>query len=93
MGLKRLCDGVTTMEKSSTGDFIGLAIELGLIDPITNFVLAETLNSIERLGRSIWTGNDISLNVAAKQAGNLWTLMCPFMDSSEGEQIRRPHHA
>ncbi len=31
------------------GQFISLAIELGLINPITNFVLTETINSIERL--------------------------------------------
>jgi c-di-GMP phosphodiesterase Gmr len=62
------------------GDFIGLAIELGLIDPITTFVLADTLNSIERLDEAFGPETTISLNVAAKQAGDLH-FMRPFMDS------------
>src|SRR3954467_4814948 len=36
-------------EIQSPGTFIGLAIELGLIDPITRFVLNDALNSIDRL--------------------------------------------
>jgi cyclic di-GMP phosphodiesterase Gmr len=62
------------------GDFIGLAIELGLIDPITNFVLADTLNSIERLDEAFGPDTTISINVAAKQAGDLH-FMRPFMES------------
>ena len=62
------------------GDFIGLAIELGLIDPITNFVLADTLNSIERLDEAFGPETTISLNVAAKQAGDLY-FMRPFMET------------
>jgi diguanylate cyclase (GGDEF)-like protein/PAS domain S-box-containing protein len=53
------------------GDFIQLAIELGLIDPITNFVLAEAVNSIERLDAAFGSGTTISINVASKQAGDL----------------------
>ena len=62
------------------GDFIGLAIELGLIDPITNFVLAEAVNSMERLDDAFGSDTSISLNVAAKQAGDLH-FMRPFMQS------------
>ena len=62
------------------GNFIGLAIELGLIDPITNFVLAEAVNSIERLDDAFGTGTSISINVAARQAGDLH-FMRPFMES------------
>jgi diguanylate cyclase (GGDEF)-like protein/PAS domain S-box-containing protein len=51
--------------------FIGLAIELGLIDTITHFVLAETLRSIERLDREFGPETTISVNVAAKQASDL----------------------
>jgi diguanylate cyclase (GGDEF)-like protein/PAS domain S-box-containing protein len=51
--------------------FIGLAIELGLIDPITQFVLAETVASIERLDAAFGTGTTFSINIAAKQAGDL----------------------
>jgi predicted signal transduction protein with EAL and GGDEF domain len=53
------------------GAFIGLAIELGLIDPITHFVLAETVRSIGRLDDAFGTGTTISINVAAKQANDL----------------------
>ncbi len=56
--------------------FIGLAIELGLIDPITHFVLEEAVASIERLDAAFGAGTTISINVAAKQAGDL-----PFMRS------------
>ncbi len=51
--------------------FIDLAIELGLIDTITHFVLAETLRSIESLDREFGPQTTISVNVAAKQASDL----------------------
>jgi cyclic di-GMP phosphodiesterase Gmr len=51
--------------------FIDLAIELGLIDTITRFVLAETLRSIEILDREFGCETTISVNVAAKQASDL----------------------
>jgi c-di-GMP phosphodiesterase Gmr len=51
--------------------FIGLAIELGLIDTITHFVLAEALRSIETLDREFGAATTISVNVAAKQASDL----------------------
>jgi diguanylate cyclase (GGDEF)-like protein/PAS domain S-box-containing protein len=54
--------------------FIGLAIELGLIDTITRFVLAEALRSIEILDREFGRGTTISINVAAKQASD-WNFM------------------
>ena len=53
------------------GDFIDIAIELGLIDPITNFVLAEAINSIDRLDAAFGPKTTISINVAAKQASNM----------------------
>jgi diguanylate cyclase (GGDEF)-like protein/PAS domain S-box-containing protein len=67
------------------GEFIGLAIELGLIDPITNFVLAETLNSIGRLDDAFGSGTTISINVAAKQAGDLH-FMRQFVESLKASQ-------
>jgi c-di-GMP phosphodiesterase Gmr len=67
------------------GNFIGMAIELGLIDPITNFVLAETVNSMERLDDAFGSGTSISINVAAKQAGDL-NFMRPFMQSLKDSQ-------
>jgi diguanylate cyclase (GGDEF)-like protein/PAS domain S-box-containing protein len=51
--------------------FIDLAIELGLIDTITHFVLAEALRSIESLDREFGPATTISVNVAAKQASDL----------------------
>ncbi len=51
--------------------FIDLAIELGLIDTITHFVLEETLRSIESLDREFGAQTTISVNVAAKQASDL----------------------
>jgi len=51
--------------------FVGLAIELGLIDPITHFVLAEALKSVERLDEAFGSATTISVNVAAKQASDL----------------------
>jgi EAL domain-containing protein (putative c-di-GMP-specific phosphodiesterase class I) len=51
--------------------FIGLAIELGLIDTITQFVFAETLRSIDRLDAEFGPATTISVNVAAKQANDL----------------------
>jgi len=62
------------------GDFIGLAIELGLIDPVTNFVLDEAISSIKRLDDAFGSGTTISINVAAKQAGDM-NFMLPFMES------------
>jgi c-di-GMP phosphodiesterase Gmr len=51
--------------------FIGLAIELGLIDTITRFVLAEALRSIDTLDREFGPATTISINIAAKQASDL----------------------
>jgi len=53
------------------GEFIGLAVELGLINPITNFVLADAVNSIDRLDAAFGPGTTISVNVAARQASDL----------------------
>jgi cyclic di-GMP phosphodiesterase Gmr len=58
-------------EIQSPNDFIGLATELGLIDPITHFVLAETIRSIGLLDDAFGPGKSIAINVAAKQAGDL----------------------
>ena len=62
------------------GAFIGLAIELGLIDPITHFVLGEAVNSIGRLDDAFGGGTKIAVNVAAKQAGDV-TFMRLFVEN------------
>jgi EAL domain-containing protein (putative c-di-GMP-specific phosphodiesterase class I) len=51
--------------------FIELAIELGLIDPITRFVLAEALRSIEHLDQEFGASTTMSVNITAKQASDV----------------------
>jgi diguanylate cyclase (GGDEF)-like protein len=52
------------------GTFINLAVELGLIDELTHLVLAEIMKSIDLIDETFGAGASISINVAAKQAGN-----------------------
>jgi diguanylate cyclase (GGDEF)-like protein len=52
------------------GTFINLAVELGLIDELTHLVLAEIVRSIDLINETFGHGTTISINVAAKQAGN-----------------------
>jgi cyclic di-GMP phosphodiesterase Gmr len=53
------------------GTFINLAVELGLIDELTHLVLAEIVRSIDLINETFGPNTSISMNVAAKQAGNL----------------------
>lgn len=53
------------------GDFIALAIELGLMDDLTYLVLDKTIQSIDRINEAFGASASISLNVAAKQAGDI----------------------
>jgi diguanylate cyclase (GGDEF)-like protein len=50
------------------GDFVNLAVELGLIDEIAHLVLAQTMEAIDKIDDVFGKGTSISLNVAAKQA-------------------------
>ena len=52
------------------GQFIALAIELGLIDDITYLALAEIVRSIDLLDDAFGAQATISINIAAKQAGD-----------------------
>jgi c-di-GMP phosphodiesterase Gmr len=52
------------------GTFINLATELGLIDELTHLVLAEIVKSIDLINDNFGHDTTISINVAAKQAGN-----------------------
>ena len=52
------------------GDFINLAVELGLIDEITHLVLAEIVKSIDLINETFGPATSIAINVAAAQAGN-----------------------
>ncbi len=67
-------------EIQSPLEFIGLATELGDIDPISHFVLAEAIRSLERLDHEFGAGKTIAINVAAKQAGDL-RFMRSFVDA------------
>ncbi|HZC95321.1 MAG TPA: EAL domain-containing protein [Bradyrhizobium sp.] len=59
------------------GTFINLAVELGLIDELTHLVLAEIVKSIDPINETFGPDTTISINVAAKQAGNP-EFMRPF---------------
>ena len=67
--------------------FIALAIELGLIDPITQFVFSEALELMDRLDAAFGAGTAISVNLATKQAND-----AAFMSSIIGtlEKSGRP---
>ncbi|MGV7212528.1 putative bifunctional diguanylate cyclase/phosphodiesterase [Bradyrhizobium sp. UFLA05-112] len=52
------------------GSFINLAVELGLIDELTHLVLAEIVRSIDLINDTFGAEASISINIAAKQAGN-----------------------
>ena len=52
------------------GDFIALAVELGMINDISRMVLEETVSALGDIDAAFGTGTTISLNVAAKQAGD-----------------------
>jgi c-di-GMP phosphodiesterase Gmr len=52
------------------GTFINLAVELGLIDELTHLVLAEIVKSIDVINETFGATATISINVAARQAGN-----------------------
>ncbi|WOH50670.1 bifunctional diguanylate cyclase/phosphodiesterase [Bradyrhizobium sp. sBnM-33] len=67
--LVRLRDDEGVIQAPST--FINLATELGLIDELTHLVLAEIVKSIDLINENFGPDTTISMNVAAKQAGNL----------------------
>ena len=64
------------------GTFINLAVELGLIDELTHLVLAEIVKSIDLINETFGPNTTISINVAAKQAGNT-EFMRPFAQAIE----------
>jgi EAL domain-containing protein (putative c-di-GMP-specific phosphodiesterase class I) len=72
------------------GEFIGLAVELGLINPITNFVMAEAVSSMDRIDAAFGEGTTVSINVAAKQANDLEFMELftqALRDSGHAERI------
>jgi c-di-GMP phosphodiesterase Gmr len=83
MGIEALCrlrdDGGVIQ---APGTFINLATELGLIDELTHLVLAEIVKSIDLINETFGHDTTISINVAAKQAGNA-DFMRPFAQALE----------
>jgi len=61
------------------GGFVGLAVELGLIDDLTHFILSETVGSIDRINDTFGPEASISINIAARQAGDS-RFMRSFVD-------------
>ena len=51
-------------------EFIGLAVDLGLIDDLTYLALHQIVNSMDLLDEAFGPETPISINVAAKQAGD-----------------------
>ena len=78
--LVRLRDDEGVIQAPST--FINLATELGLIDELTHLVLAEIVKSIDLINETFGPDTTISMNVAAKQAGNP-EFMQPFAEAIE----------
>jgi EAL domain-containing protein (putative c-di-GMP-specific phosphodiesterase class I) len=66
-------------ESRPPSTFVALAVELGLIDTITYFVLNETVKSIAQLDDTFGPGTTFSINVPAKLAGDM-NFMGPFAD-------------
>jgi cyclic di-GMP phosphodiesterase Gmr len=62
--------------------FVGLAVELGLIDQITHMVLDETVAAMEHIDEAFGPDTRISINVAAKQATNV-AFMLSFVQALE----------
>jgi diguanylate cyclase (GGDEF)-like protein len=88
-GIEALCrlrddEGVI----QAPGTFINLAVELGLIDELTHLVLAEIVKSIDLINETFGPDATISINVAAKQAGNP-EFMRPFAQAIEATGFPR----
>lgn len=64
------------------GDFVNLAVELGLMDEITHLVLAETLDGLGHINEAFGETCSISINVAARQADEP-VFMRTFVDAIE----------
>src|SRR5690606_38544546 len=55
---------------NAPGDFVNLAVELGLMDEITHFVLGEPVAATDHLDDAFGPQASISINIAARQAGD-----------------------
>src|SRR6202790_3508017 len=85
-GLVRVRDDGGVIQ--APGTFVNLAVELGLIDELTHLVLAEIVKSIDLINDTFGHDTTISINVAAKQAGNP-EFMRSFADALEATGFPR----
>ncbi|MDR3467501.1 MAG: EAL domain-containing protein [Xanthobacteraceae bacterium] len=67
--LVRLCDENGIIQ--GPGTFVALAVELGLIDEMTHLVVEEIASSLDLIDDQFGADASISLNVAARQAGDI----------------------
>jgi len=65
-----------------TGPFINLAVELGLIDELTQLVLDDIVKSIDLINDAFGLDTTISINISARKAGNIG-FMSSFAKSLE----------
>jgi diguanylate cyclase (GGDEF)-like protein len=70
------------------GNFVNLAVELGLMDEITHLVLAEVLDSVEGIDAAFGPQATINLNIAAKQADEP-AFMRSLLDVISGSGLAR----
>jgi len=67
--LVRLCDENGIIQ--GPGTFVSLAVELGLIDELTHLVVEEIASSLDLIDAEFGESTSISINVAARQAGDI----------------------
>lgn len=71
------------------GDFVGIAAELGLLNPITMFVLHDTLRSMPILDRSFGAETSFSINLTRKQADDREFMLAMLAVLQASGQERR----
>lgn len=76
--LVRLCD--ENGEIQAPGTFVDLAIQLGLIDELTHLVVEQVAASLDLIDAEFGETVSISINVAARQAGDV-TFMHSLTDA------------
>lgn len=72
------------------GDFVGLAVDLGLMDELTLNILAETLDSLDLINEAFGRDIPISINIAAHQAGDarfMETFLAALADSGHAPRF------
>ncbi len=77
-------------EINPPGEFIELAIELGLMNPITELVLREAIDSMDLLDAAFAPGLSVSVNIAAKQANDptfMGSVIQTLKDSGRADRI------